>query len=45
MVTIIVGVGCFISGGILGAAIMAILTVAKNPNEAAETRMQQANKT
>lgn len=45
MVLIIVGIGCFISGGMTGAIIMAILTVSKHADNSAEVMYQNKNKT
>jgi hydroxyethylthiazole kinase-like sugar kinase family protein len=43
MLTTIVGIGCFISGGLLGATIMAILVVAKHSDQVSEALGQQEN--
>ncbi|MBO0455816.1 hypothetical protein JZO77_03560 [Enterococcus hulanensis] len=43
MLTTIVGVACFVSGGILGATIMAILAVAKHSDQVLGAIEQQEN--
>lgn len=43
MLTTIVGMACFISGGLLGATIMAILVVAKHSDQVSEDLEQQDN--
>ncbi|MEY8498785.1 hypothetical protein [Enterococcus avium] len=43
MLTTIVGMACFISGGLLGVTIMAILVVAKHSDQVSECLEQQEN--
>ena len=43
MLATIVGIGCFISGGVLGAIIMAILVVAKHSDQVLGAIEQQEN--
>lgn len=43
MLTTVVGVACFVSGGILGTTIMAILIVAKHSDQVSGTLEQQEN--
>ena len=43
MLATIVGIGCFISGGVLGGTIMAILIVAKHSDQVSEALEQQEN--